>query len=144
MSTTSELVERLQNVSEWKKIIERHRRITDDPRISYVLQDGTRVHEDESVVAKLAASLSRALEDAADTASAAAARLDELERENAVLRGALEPFVSQHAKWSERLPDTQRFAVMCLSSPADGDIVMDADITMADFRRAALAGSGEP
>jgi hypothetical protein len=72
-----------------------------------------------------------------------AEKIEELERENAALRGALEPFVSQHAKWSERLPDTQRFAVMCLSSPADGDIVMDADITMADFRRAALAGSGE-
>jgi len=75
---------------------------------------------------------------------AAAARLDELERENARMREALKPFASQHAKWSDRLPDTQRFAVMCLSSPADGDIVMDADITMADFRRAALAGSGEP
>ena len=79
MSTTQELVERLQNVSEWKQVIERHRRITDDPRISYVLQDGTRVHEDEDVIAKLAASLSRALEDAANTASAAAARLSELE-----------------------------------------------------------------
>ena len=70
---------------------------------------------------------------------AAAARLSELERENARLRGALEPFTSQHAKWSERLPDTQRFALMCLSSPADGDIVMETDITMGDFRRAALA-----
>jgi hypothetical protein len=79
MSTTSELVERLQNVSEWKQVIERHRRITDDPRISYVLQDGTRVHEDEDVIAKLAASLSRALEDAANTASAAAARIAQLE-----------------------------------------------------------------
>jgi hypothetical protein len=96
MSTTSELVERLQNVSEWKQIIERHRRITDDPRISYVLQDGTRVHEDESVVAKLAASLSRALEDAADTASAAAARLDELERENARMREALTAMLAEN------------------------------------------------
>jgi len=121
MSTTSELVERLQNVSEWKQIIERHRRITDDPRISYVLQDGTRVHEDESVVAKLAASLSRALEDAADTASAAAARLDELERENARLREAL---FETHL-----------------------DLVAYADIDVARKRlvkrRAALAGSGE-
>lgn len=104
MSTTSEIVERLQSVSEWKQIIERHRRITDDPRISYVLQDGTRVHEDESVIAKLAASLSRALEDAASVSDAAALRLDELERENARMREALKPFArnvfggNQHAE----------------------------------------------
>jgi hypothetical protein len=80
--TTQELVERLRNVSEWKQIIERHRRITDDPRISYVLKDGTRVHEDEDVIAKLAASLSRALEDAASVSDAAASRLSEMEAEN--------------------------------------------------------------
>jgi len=119
MSTTQELVERLQNVSEWKQIIERHRRITDDPRVSYVLQDGTRVHEDESVIAKLAASLSRALEDAADTASAAAARLDELERENARMREALKPFAAQTR----------------VSSLTEEKMIRAA--------RAALAGSGE-
>jgi len=98
MSTTSELVERLKDVAEWKQIVERHRRITDDPAISYVLQDGTRIHEDENVIAKLAASFFRALEGAADTASAAAERLDELERENAALREALKPFAAQMPK----------------------------------------------
>lgn len=87
--TTQELVERLQNVSEWKQIIERHRRVTDDPRISYVLKDGTRVHEDEDVIAKLAASLSRALEDAASVSDAAASRLSEMEAEIKRLREAL-------------------------------------------------------
>ena len=87
--TTQELVERLRNVSEWKQIIERHRRVTDDPRISYVLKDGTRVHEDEDVIAKLAASLSRALEDAASVSDAAASRLSEMEAENKRLREAL-------------------------------------------------------
>jgi Zn-dependent M32 family carboxypeptidase len=89
MTATQELVERLKDVAGWKQIIERHRRITDDPAISYVLKDGTRVHEDENVIAKLAASLSRALEGAADTASAAAERLSELERENARMREAI-------------------------------------------------------
>ena len=76
---------------------------------------------------------------------AAAARLSELERENAALREALKPFASQCDQWAYRLPDTQGFGLICLSSPADGDIVMDADITMGDLRRAraALAGSGE-
>ena len=84
--TTQELVERLRNVSEWKQIIERHRRVTDDPRISYVLKDGTRVHEDEDVIAKLAASLSRALEDAASVSDAAASRLSEMDAEIKRLR----------------------------------------------------------
>ena len=87
--TTQELVERLRNVSEWKQIIERHRRITDDPRISYVLKDGTRVHEDENVIAKLAASLSRALEDAASVSDAAASRISEMDAEIKMLREAL-------------------------------------------------------
>ena len=100
--TTQELVERLRNVSEWKQIIERHRRVTDDPRISYVLKDGTRVHEDEDVIAKLAASLSRALEDAASVSDAAASRLSEMDAENKRLREllaealeALTPFAAQ-------------------------------------------------
>ena len=93
--TTQELVKRLRNVSEWKQIIERHRRITDDPRISYVLKDGTRVHEDEDVIAKLAASLSRALEDAASVSDAAASRLSEMEAEIKRLREALKPFAAQ-------------------------------------------------
>jgi hypothetical protein len=87
MSTTSELVERLRDIAGWTAIIEQHRRKTDDPSITYVLKDGTRIHEDDSYVAKLAATLSRALEDTADISKAAAARLDELERENAALRG---------------------------------------------------------
>ena len=77
MSTTSEIVERLRGIAGWTAIIEQHRRKTDDPSITYVLKDGTRIHEDDSSIAKLAASLSRALEDTADTASAAAARLSE-------------------------------------------------------------------
>ena len=93
--TTQKLVERLRNVSEWKQIIERHRRITDDPRISYVLKDGTRVHEDEDVIAKLAASLSRALEDAASVSDAAASRIEEMDAEVTRLREALKPFAAQ-------------------------------------------------
>jgi len=74
-----------------------------------------------------------------------AEKIDELERENARLREALKPFAAQCDQWAYRLPDTQGFGLICLSSPADGDIVMDADITMSDLRRAraALAGSGE-
>lgn len=71
--TTQELIKRLKDVAEWKQIIEQHRRKTDDPSITYVLKDGTRVHEDESVIAKLAASLSDALEDASTVATEAAA-----------------------------------------------------------------------
>lgn len=80
--TTQELIERLKDVAEWKQIIEQHRRKTDDPSITYVLQDGTRVHEDENVIAKLAASLSCALEDASTVAAEAANRLSEMEAEN--------------------------------------------------------------
>ena len=134
MSTTSELVERLQNVSEWKQIIERHRRITDDPRISYVLQDGTRVHEDESVIAKLAASLSRALEDAASVSDAAALRLEELERENARLR-ADGNFLVDRLTGFERDGDVRT---------DDGQRDWDCLIAPALSRfQAALAESGE-
>ena len=52
---------------------------------------------------------------------------------------ALEPFAAQQAEWSYRLPDTQGFGVICLSSPADGEIVVDADMTMGDLRRARNA-----
>jgi hypothetical protein len=122
MTATQELVERLKDVAGWKQIIERHRRITDDPAISYVLKDGTRVHEDENVIAKLAASLSRALEGAADTASAAALRLSELERENARLRDVLERI----SQWK----------------PKSAILESECEL-MQSIARAALAGSGE-
>ena len=70
------LVERLRDISGWKEIVEKYRRKTDDPSITYVLRDGTRIHEDDSIVAKLAASLSRALEDASDVARQAADALE--------------------------------------------------------------------
>jgi hypothetical protein len=44
----------------------------------------------------LCATLSRALEDTADISKAAAARLDELEREGAVLREALESITARY------------------------------------------------
>jgi formylmethanofuran dehydrogenase subunit B len=152
MSTTQELVERLQSVSEWKQIIERHRRITDDPRISYVLQDGTRVHEDESVVAKLAASLSRALEDAASVSDAAAARLDELERENAALQKERDYAVKwgnaavesvQEAMW--RYQDALRAVFARLDHPGNADQRVQYFLRWPEVKaaRAALAGSGE-
>ncbi len=141
MSTTQELVERLQNVSEWKQIIERHRRITDDPGISYVLQDGTRIHEDNSSIAKLAASLSRALEDAADTASAAAVRLTELERKNARMRAALEFYANKDNHKMRREPSYRdRFSQnMKPGRPKLGRVSEDK----GKQARAALAGSGE-
>jgi hypothetical protein len=84
--TTAEIIEKLHQIAGWKEIIERHRRKTDDPSITYVLKDGTRIHEDDSYVAKLAATLSRALEETADCAKEAAARLEELEKEIATNR----------------------------------------------------------
>ena len=146
MSTTQELVERLQNVSEWKQIVERHRRITDDPAISYVLQDGTRVHEDENVIAKLAASFFRALEGAADTASAAAERLDELERENARMREALKPFASEGALWHDSTTTPTEDEPLWISSYETRRSPDEAKFTLGDLRRAraALAGSEKP
>jgi hypothetical protein len=131
MSTTQELVERLRAVGEWTTIIEQHRRKTDDPSITYVLKDGTRVHEDDSSIAKLAASLSRALEDAATKANAAAARLSELERENARLTRELKHIARQ-------VP----------AKDMDEDYYDAADFedgydSMIFIARAALAGSGE-
>ena len=91
--TTQELIERLKDVAEWKQIIEQHRRKTDDPSITYVLQDGTRVHEDENVIAKLAASLSCALEDAATVAAEAAALIRTQAERVRVLEEALDGMV---------------------------------------------------
>lgn len=68
----SDIVERLRDVAKWTEIIQQHRRKTDDQGITYVLKDGTRVHEDESIVAKLAASLSGALETSSAVATEAA------------------------------------------------------------------------
>ena len=143
MSTTSELVERLKDVAEWKQIVERHRRITDDPAISYVLQDGTRIHEDENVIAKLAASFFRALEGAADTASAAAERLAELERENARLREALK----REELMANRLDAALRRAEVEIPEDSEYRAAI-LKIILEEFpshmkARAALAGSGE-
>ena len=78
---------------------------------------------------------------------AAASRLSEMDAENKRLREALKPFSYQHDKWSERFPDTQGFAFMPLSSPADGEFIFQADIMMGDFRNARAAlehDKGEP
>jgi hypothetical protein len=76
---------------------------------------------------------------------AAAARLDELERENARLRAALEPFVKWH-----RIRETQGGLTGAPNHPDDTPIFMAASIageqciTIGDLRRAAaLTGSGE-
>lgn len=122
MSTTSELVERLRGIAEWTAIIEQHRRKTDDPSITYVLKDGTRIHEDDSSIAKLAASLSRVLEDAAVKAGEGAARLDELERENARMRDVLKRI----SQWK----------------PKSAILESECEL-MQSIARAALAGSGE-
>jgi hypothetical protein len=126
MSTTQELVERLRDVAGWTAIIEKHRRKTDDPSITYVLKDGTRIHEDDSYVAKLAATLSRALEDTADISKAAAARLDELERSVEGLRAMHKLIASNLGEYIDR----------------EGSV--DVIIALAfETARAALAGSGE-
>ena len=130
--TTQELVERLRNVSEWNQIIERHRRVTDDPRISYVLKVGTRVHEDEDVIAKLAASLSRALEDAASVSDAAASRLSEMDAEIKRLREALQRIGACHYEFVEGV------------AVGEGPPVFSAEM-MARIARAALEhDKGEP
>ena len=78
-------------------------------------------------------------ETASKTLRAAASRLSEMDAENKRLREALKPFSYQHDKWSERFPDTQGFAFMPLSSPADGEFIFQADIMMGDFRNARAA-----
>ncbi len=138
MSTTSELVERLRGIAEWTAIIEQHRRKTDDPSITYVLKDGTRIHEDDSSIAKLAASLSRVLEDAAVKAGEGAARLDELERENAALREALKPFAEMNiVSFGQR---RQGMGPYLTSVWFDG---YSTPVEKHQRARAALAGSGE-
>jgi len=77
--TAAELAEKLEDIAGYRDIVLKHRKITDDKKITYVLKDGTRIHEDESVIAKLAASLTAALESAAETATEAAARLRSME-----------------------------------------------------------------
>lgn len=97
-ATPEQIAERLTDIGEWKAIIEKHRRKTDDPSTTYVLKDGTRVHEDESVIAKLAASLSGALEDASTVATEAAATLRAQAERVRVLEGALREL----AGWIDR------------------------------------------
>lgn len=92
--TAEELATKLEDIAGYRDIVLKHRKITDDKKITYVLKDGTRIHEDESVIAKLAASLTAALESAAETATQAAARLRELEADNARLRRELTKIAS--------------------------------------------------
>ena len=99
-ATPEQIAERLDDVGKWKAIVEKHRRKTDDPSTTYVLKDGTRVHEDESSVAKLAASLSRALEDAATVAAAAAALI----RAQAERVRVLEEALNIIAQWDSFSP----------------------------------------
>jgi hypothetical protein len=78
-------------------------------------------------------------------AAASLQKIDELERENARMRAALEPFVKWH-----RIRETQGGMTGAPNHPDDTPIFMAAStageqyITLGDLRRAAaLAGSGE-
>ena len=105
-ATPEQIAERLTDIGEWKAIIEKHRRKTDDPSTTYVLKDGTRVHEDESVIAKLAASLSGALEDASTVATEAAALIRAQAERVRVLEEALWEIVRQSGS-NRALIDTE-------------------------------------
>jgi hypothetical protein len=70
---------------------------------------------------------------------AAAARLDELERENAALREALKPFAAMADNWSQNFNDTQGFSTMPLPNYRAGDMQFQAEYTMGDLRRARAA-----
>ena len=72
-----------------------------------------------------------------------AARLDELERENAALREALKPFAAMADNWSQNFNDTQGFSTMPLPNYRAGDMQFQAEYTMGDLRRARAALTGE-
>ena len=89
--SAAELAEKLEDIAGYRDIVLKHRKITDDKKITYVLKDGTRIHEDESVIAKLAASLTAALESAAETATEAAARLRSMEEALQLIANCIHP-----------------------------------------------------
>ena len=76
---------------------------------------------------------------------AAAARLDELERENAALREALKPFASEGARWHDSTTTPTEDEPLWISSYETRRSPDEAKFTLGDLRRAraALAGSGE-
>ena len=127
--SAAELAEKLEDIAGYRDIVLKHRKITDDKKITYVLKDGTRIHEDESVIAKLAASLTAALESAAETATEAAARLRSMEE-------ALKPF----AKIADRLEDEGNEAALCAYDDKD---MYERPISVGHFRKARAALSGE-
>ena len=140
--TAAELAEKLEDIAGYRDIVLKHRKITDDKKITYVLKDGTRIHEDESVIAKLAASLTAALESAAETATEAAARLRSMEE-------ALKPF-AEVARLEELhgstlghrdIPDKQISAVDFQNER--GHLLSIRGPEMGDFRKARAALSGE-
>jgi hypothetical protein len=74
----------------------------------------------------------------------AAARLDELERENARLREALKPFAAEATAWDDAHqppPESEPLMIGCRRHYSTDE----AAFTLGDLRRAraALAGSGE-
>jgi len=123
--TAAELAEKLEDIAGYRDIVLKHRKITDDKKITYVLKDGTRIHEDESVIAKLAASLTAALESAAETATEAAARLRSMEE---ALKEAHEAINLAMTIAQGRFPATARKAPL--------EVLADAERKA----RAALAG----
>jgi hypothetical protein len=72
-------------------------------------------------------------------ATDAANRLDELERENARLREALEPFAAMADDWSPNFNDTQGFSTRPMPNYEAGDLKFAPDFIMGDLRRARAA-----
>jgi len=81
------------------------------------------------------------------TAREAAKHIDELERENAVLREALKPFVDEAANFACDEDDGETFLIPNshrLRIVEYEGTITESMMTIGDFRRAAaLAGSGE-
>lgn len=67
----------LREFAGYRESIEKHRRPNGDDKITYVGKDGSRIHEDENPIAKLAATFSRVIEQNGETALVAAAFLEE-------------------------------------------------------------------
>ena len=137
--TAAELAEKLEDIAGYRDIVLKHRKITDDKKITYVLKDGTRIHEDESVIAKLAASLTAALESAAETATEAAARLRSMEEALENIDAAA-PFVPPHPSESEYDFGSQYF------NTSDDYALHRANrdaSRIGDIARAAISGEGQ-
>jgi len=132
--TAAELAEKLEDIAGYRDIVLKHRKITDDKKITYVLKDGTRIHEDESVIAKLAASLTAALESAAETATEAAARLRSMEE-------ALKPFAVEGRAWRHEFEARGDCRIRIGRNDINEHFA--TGILMSDFVRANAAISGE-